>query len=189
MLSETEKILADKLWFTFKARIRAQERLSSNDFHSQLILVWYALVSAILSVIVIRYPQLLGDDTDIATAILSMALLVISLLVTNRDFKGRSMAMRQNYLDIQGLYNDLTFQDKPKESSEAISARYQKMLSESENHCEVDDKYFRVFHKGTTRPASMREKAEVFLYLILRWIVLAILYAMPVIVVLLKCFV
>ncbi|MDE2311356.1 MAG: SLATT domain-containing protein [Betaproteobacteria bacterium] len=180
MPTENEKILADKLWFTFKARIRAQERLSRNDFHSQLILVWYALASAIVAVIVIRYPNFLGKDTDIVSASLSIALLVISLLVTNRDFRGRALAMRQNYLAIQGLYNDLTYQEQPTRSSVEISKTYQRILNESENHCEIDDKYFRVFHGNTTRPASYREKAEVGLYLLWRFIILSLIYMLPV---------
>jgi hypothetical protein len=182
MLSENEKALANKLWFTFKARIRAQERLSNNDFHSQLLLVWYVLVSAILSVIVIRYPNCLGEDTDVISAILSVVLLVLSLLVTNRDFKGRAFAMRQNYLDIQSLYNALTLQNQPTRSTEEISENYQKILNESENHCEIDDKYFRVFQKETTRPASYREMAEVYLYLGLRYLILFFIYMIPVLV-------
>lgn len=183
MLSDNEKVLADKLWFTFKARIRAQERLSSNDFHSQLILVWYVLVSAILSVIVIRYPKYLGDDTDVISATLSIVLLVLSLLVTNRDFRGRALAMRQNYLDIQSLHNDLTFQDKPVRSAADISSSYQKILNESENHCEIDDKYFRVFKEGTSRPASRRERVEVYLYLVLRFLILVFIYVIPALVI------
>lgn len=180
MLSENEQILAGKLWFTFKARIRAQERLSRNDFHSQLILVWYALASTIVSVIVIRYPNFLGKDTDIVSASLSIALLVISLLVTNRDFRGRALVMRQNYLAIQGLYNELTFHEQPSRSSDEISKNYQKALNESENHCEIDDKYFRVFQGNTTRPASYREKIEVGIYLVLRFVVLTVIYMFPV---------
>lgn len=180
MPTENEKILADKLWFTFKARIRAQERLSRNDFHSQLILVWYALASTIVAVVVIRYPSFLGKDTDIVSASLSIALLVISLLVTNRDFRGRALVMRQNYLAIQSLHNELTFQEVPTRTSDEISKNYQKILSESENHCEIDDKYFRVFQGNTTRPASYREKIEVGLYLLLRFVILTVVYMLPV---------
>lgn len=179
MLSKDEKALADKLWFTFKARIRAFERLNSNNFHSQLMLVWYALVSAVLSVIVIRHQTYLGSDTDIISAALSIALLVLSLLVTNLDFKGRALAFRQSYLDIQGLYHDLTFNDAPAKAPTDIIKRYQEILNESENHLEIDDKYFRVFTKGTTRPASNREVFEVYMYLAVRFMVFLILYIAP----------
>lgn len=186
MLSEAEKKLADKLWFTFKARIRAQERLSRNDLHSQLLLVWYALLSAVLSIVAIRYPKVLGENTDIAAAILAIALLIISLLVTNRDFKGRSIAMRQNYLDIQGLHNELTIYDESKKSLEDISERYKKILRETENHSGIDDKYFRTFHKNSTRPVSCSEMAQVWIYLCVRGLVLTALYLGPGIVILLK---
>ncbi|NNC09875.1 SLATT domain-containing protein, partial [Corallococcus exiguus] len=86
--------MRDKIWFTYKARIKAHERLERMDFHSQLLLVWYAILSSILAILSIRYPTILGDNTDILGAILSIGLLAISLSVTNRDFRGRAMLMR-----------------------------------------------------------------------------------------------
>ena len=178
MPSEEKEKLANKLWFTYKARIRAEERLRGNDFHSQLILVLYASVSAILSVIVIRYPSILGKNTDLVSACLGIALLVISLLVTNMDFRGRALAMKQNYLDIQSLFNDLTLQDSPTRPLAEIAECYQKILSESENHSEVDYKYFRVF-QDTNKPASWKENVVVYFYIASRLITLAVIYLLP----------
>ena len=178
MSSEEKKKLEDKLWFTYKARIRAEERLRGNDFHSQLILVLYALVSAILSVIVIRYPSILGKNTELVSACLGIALLVISLLVTNRDFRGRALAMKQNYLDIQSLFNELTLRDSPARPLPEIAESYQKILAESENHSETDYKYFRVFQK-TNKPASKQEILGVYFYIVRRFLILAVIYLLP----------
>lgn len=40
--------MKDSVWFTYKARIQANNRLDWLDFHSQMLLVWYAILSATL---------------------------------------------------------------------------------------------------------------------------------------------
>ena len=67
--------MRDNIWFTYKARINAHHRLEWLEKHSQFILVWYAIFSAVLSVISIRFPKVLGGNTDIIASILSVALL------------------------------------------------------------------------------------------------------------------
>jgi len=175
---DLEKIVDDKVWFTYKARIQAQLRLSWLDFHSQLLLVWYAILGASLAIVTIRYPDVLGDDTDILSAVLSIALLGISMAVANRDFRGRSIAMRANYLALQHLY------DRTKQSG-ATSASdldcYHGLLSSVENHKEIDDMLFRVLHGSTltTRKPSCVEIIKVYAYLVLKWIITFGLYFLP----------
>jgi len=174
-------MLSDKIWFTYKSRIRAHERLTSNDLHSQHLLIWYALISAVLSIAILRYPKLLGENTDIFTATMSVALLVISLLVANRDFRGRGIEMRRNYLALQRLYRECIAPGGPTRSLSDIDDDYQELLAEGENHTTRDDKHFRVFQDGlTSRIPSCREKAEVFGYLFVRYTLLFVLYAIPV---------
>lgn len=159
--------MEDKVWFTYKARIQAQQRLSWLDFHSQLLLVWYAILGASLAIVTIRYPRALGEDTDILAAVLSIALLGISMAVANRDFRGRSIAMRKNYLDLQLLYDRL---EQSGTSSANDLDRYHELLSSVENHKEIDDKLFRVLHASTlrTRKPTHVETIEVYAYLSVR---------------------
>ena len=56
--------MRDNIWFTYKARINAHHRLEWLEKHSQFILVWYAILSAILSIVTIRFPTVLGSNTD-----------------------------------------------------------------------------------------------------------------------------
>ena len=168
--------MKDKVWFTYKARIRAAHRLSKNDFHSQALLVWYAFFSAALAIVTVRYPKLLGSDTDVIAAVLSVGLLVVSMFVTSQDFRGRSIAMRSNYLAMEALYNEM---DQATPASSDI-AKYSELLAAVENHTEMDDKRFRVLHRGQlTRPANRYQWFEVHAYLALRAAILTLLYAMP----------
>ncbi|WP_334186957.1 SLATT domain-containing protein [Noviherbaspirillum sp.] len=171
--------MLDKIWFTYRARIRAQERLASNDLHSQALLVWYAVVGACLAIVAIRHPQFLGPDTDIISAIFGVAVLALSMLVTNRDYRGRSLEMRKNYLALQELYNSASQSGSGNQPQ--VQKQYQELLNSAENHAEIDDKYFRVFHIGAlkTRVPTLREKIEVHLHLGIRAIILCLMYVGP----------
>ncbi|HCO1592015.1 TPA: SLATT domain-containing protein, partial [Escherichia coli] len=131
----------DNIWFTYKARIQAHHRLEWLEKHSQFILVWYAILSAVLSIVTLRFPKVLGDNTDIVAAILSVALLGISLIVSNLDFRGRAIAMRRNYIALQRLYFDIT---TSQQLSLEQKEKYFNLLNEVENHRDIDDKISRV---------------------------------------------
>ena len=171
--------MRDKVWFTYKARIQAHIRLSWLEFHSQLLLVWYAILSAGLAVVTVRYPQALGNDTDVLAAVLSIGLLGISLAVANRDFRGRSIAMRQNYLDLQRLYDRTA--PTAAFDNEALQ-HYHNLLSAVENHSEIDDKLFRTMQAGglSSRVPSWRETVEAYCYLTLRLALTVLLYMAPI---------
>lgn len=174
----------DSVWFSYKARIQAHKRLEWLDFHSQLLLVWYAILSMALGVLTIKHSAILGPDTDVIATILSVALLGISLAVANRDFRGRAMLMRTNYLELQKLHRGLP-DGSPTATSPAPTpaqvTRYDELLAESENHREIDDRIARVFASGlnTRMPTGFEYFAAIF-WLTMRLLITALLYALPV---------
>ncbi|NQD93583.1 SLATT domain-containing protein [Pseudomonas sp. CrR25] len=172
--------MKDNVWFTYKARIQAHKRLDWLDFHSQFLLVWYAILSATLGVLTIRYSTLLGHNSDIMATILSVALLGFSLSVTNRDFRVRAMLMRSNYLKLQQLYRELS-DDSATTTDQAN--KYDELLAESENHRDIDDRIARVLAKElSSRLPTNFERWHAYLWLSLRFMITAGLYALPVIV-------
>ena len=169
----------DNIWFTYKARIQAHHRLEWLEKHSQFILVWYAILSAVLSIVTLRFPKVLGDNTDVVAAILSVALLGISLIVSNLDFRGRAIAMRRNYIALQRLYFDIT---SSQQFSLAQKEKYFNLLNEVENHRDIDDKISRVTQVGLkTRIPTQKEKIIVILWILLRIFITAALYILPLI--------
>lgn len=167
----------DNIWFTYKARIQAHHRLEWLEKHSQFILVWYAILSAVLSIVTLRFPKVLGDNTDIVAAILSVALLGISLIVSNLDFRGRAIAMRRNYIALQRLYFDIT---TSQQLSLEQKEKYFNLLNEVENHRDIDDKISRVTQVGLkTRIPTQKEKIIVILWILLRIFITAALYILP----------
>lgn len=141
------------IWFTYKARIAAELRLKNNDIQSQVLLVWYAIASSVIGIVGLRYKDFLGPDTDLYTAILSIVLLVISMLITARDYRGRAISMRTNHIALKLLYDELSVGNLTPQQKPQL---YSKLLSECENHSSYDDRYFRIF-ANTSRPPSFYE--------------------------------
>lgn len=172
--------MRDNIWFTYKARINAHLRLEWLDKHSQFILVWYAIFSAILSVICIRFPKILGDNTDIIASILSVALLGISLVVSNLDFRGRAISMRGNYLALQRLYFN-TADGAPLTPEQRD--KYYELLDEVENHLDIDDKAARVAQKGlSSRIPTNEDKKIVKFWKVRRFIFTYSFYLLPILI-------
>lgn len=173
--------MLNKVWFTYKARIQAHHRLEWMDTHSQFLLVWYAILGAALAVVAIRYPTLLGKNTDIFGAILSIALLGVSLSVANRDFRGRALNMRKNYLALQHLYNVIN-------TGNAVQpeyiVKYDELINDVENHRDMDDKTFRVRNASqlTSRQPGKKEYFQVYFCAVFKYVVLFVFYTTPVIV-------
>lgn len=171
-------LVKDKIWFTYKARIQAHIRLSHLELHSQFLLVWYAILGAALSAVTIKYPNALGADTDLISAVLSIGLLAISLAVTNRDFRGRSIAMRQNYLELQILYNSISSQA---EITCSDREQYHRLLCAVENHSDMDDRIFRVLHSSSLSSRKPRkiDYAWFFAYVVAQKTIIFTLYTAP----------
>lgn len=176
-----EMFMLNKVWFTYKARIQAHHRLEWMDTHSQFLLVWYAILGAALAVVAIRYPTLLGKNTDIFGAILSITLLGVSLSVANRDFRGRALNMRKNYLALQHLYNVINTRNTVQPED---IVKYDELMNDVENHQDMDDKTFRVRNSSqlTSRHPRKKEYFQVYLFTVFKYVVLLIFYTTPVIV-------
>ncbi|WP_155293316.1 SLATT domain-containing protein [Comamonas testosteroni] len=170
--------LTDKIWFTYKSRIAAENRLKSNDFHSQSLLVWYALVSAVGSIASIQDSNYLGTSTSFLSSIMAVALLVLSLWVTNQDWRGRAIKMRENHLELLYLYNLLK---ENRIEYTAAAEKYHKLLSQCENHKTYDLNFFKVFDSdaGLSTPATCYVIFSTSVVRIFRFLVWAILYGVP----------
>lgn len=165
----------NNIWFTYKARIRASERLLANDFHSQLLLVWYALINVGLSVFIVAKPNIYGEATNLLMALFALILFALSLIIQNRNFKDRASEFKNNYISLQQLIEECK-----SENITETKERYYELQRASENHKTLDYNYFRVFSKGHNRPASCWEITQVYFYVVVRLSVLSILYLLPI---------
>lgn len=132
-------MLSDTIWWTRKARIQAAERLLANDFHTQLILVWYSTFSVVASIYFLKFaPQ--SDLANVSMVIYSVMILSMSLFMSGRNFKERGMLMKQCYEQLDLLYRQAKAAEAAPDDKELkrISEEYQNVVNASENHKELD---------------------------------------------------
>jgi hypothetical protein len=170
--------LSDKIWFTRKARIQASERLLMNNLHAQLTLILYSLVNVALSIYMLKEANPVGENSDITLTIISVCILVLSLFISNVDFKGRAERLKENYLGLHKLYGDCLLSDA-KESQ--INADYLRLLSNSENHKTIDDKFFRAtnYKALSSRKPTFFDFIEVIFYVFIRKLIIISIYLAP----------
>src|SRR3989338_5116959 len=146
--------LKNKVWFTYRARIMAHERLMLLNKVTQYLLIWYSLITVISSIVMIRFPLIFGSNGDILVTCISLIVLVLSLVVSSRDYRGREIEMRKNYLELQKLYRELEVKNElPADEFSEKDERYQFIIAKGENHTEFDDLTFRVKNSTTRTPA------------------------------------
>lgn len=171
----------DNIWFTRKARIRASERLLSNDFHSQCLLVYYSALLAIVSILDLKYNLMFNGKSSEILCALSVLVLVGSLFISSVNFKGRGLAFKDNYIALQALYERIDIRHSPVLHKQDIDD-YLELLKNCENHSPLDDLYARVIAGSglTSRIPSKLDVAWLCFNLFFRFIFLSVLYVLPI---------
>lgn len=172
--------LSDQIWFTRKARIRASERLLSNHFHLNLILIWYSFLTFSLSIYLIKDPSIFGSNTDVVMTIATGAVFTLSLFVPQLNLKHRYEELKKNYISMQGLGAELKLCRSEGQVIE-IQNRYMNLLHSVENHIPLDMSYFINFEAGSdcSKKLNCYEKIWLYLYIIRRKVTLFSLYLAP----------
>ncbi|MDF2183491.1 SLATT domain-containing protein [Grimontia hollisae] len=179
-INQLSEALSNQIWFTRKARIRAAERVNSNHFHSNLILIWYSFLSFCIAIILIKYPNFLGDNSDVIMTLATGAVFSLSLYVHQLDFKNRYNALKSNYISLQEIIFDLKVCNSLDRYKE-LYLDYIYYLGEVENHSDIDLLYFIWFEsENCSRKLSFMEVIKLYAYVALRASILTLLYSLPV---------
>ena len=178
-------MLSDTIWWTRKSRIQAAERLLANDFHTQLILVWYSFFSVGIAIYFLKFsPQ--NDLAEVSMVIYSVMMLSMSIFMSGRNFRERGMLMKQGYEQLELLYRRaLSAQNNSNQSVlDETSIEYQNVINASENHKEIDHIVAMVKLKMAgnkiNRTPTFYHYARAFFYFGIRVIYLCLLYLLPI---------
>jgi len=139
--------LINKVWFTRKAWIHAEKRLLRNEYHTQLLMVFYSGYATCLSVILLVFDPNSSDKKIIDTglAVLSIILLSLSLYLNSKAFKDRAARFKVGYHDLQHIENNLSSLVAEPDKSDLttvyseLAESYNNCLRDVENHDELDD--------------------------------------------------
>lgn len=186
----TPKALADdKVWFTRKAWINAEERLLRNEHHTQLLMVVYAAYTTCVSVVLLKFSPTDAKKNliDTGMAVLSIILLALSLYLNSKAFKDRAARFKQGYHELQAIEHELSTLGSSAATNVAgpactvLATKYAKVLRDVENHNELDDIRARITRgaNSTSRPVSGMEQIQYYWWRVWRYCTLALLYTVP----------
>lgn len=172
--------LENQIWFTRKSRIRASERMLSNHFHSNAILIWYSFLTFVLSIILIKYPKYLGDNADVLMTIATGFVFTLSLFVPQLEFKNRSDKLKENYIKLQSLIFELKL-CRTEYQLKGINSEYLNLLYSVENHKTRDLLYFIIFDSdgGCERKLTFLESIYIIICVSIRLLILLAAYVLP----------
>ncbi|MEC6795470.1 SLATT domain-containing protein [Photobacterium sp. S4TG1] len=172
--------LENQIWFTRKSRIRASERILSNHFHSNAILIWYSFLTFVLSIILIKYPKYLGDNADVLMTIATGFVFTLSLFVPQLEFKNRSDKLKENYIKLQSLIFELKL-CRTEYQLKGINSEYLNLLYSVENHKTRDLLYFIIFDSdgGCERKLTFLESIYIIICVSIRLLILLAAYVLP----------
>ena len=179
------ELLKDKIWITRKSRIEASERLLRNDFHSHLLVNYYALFVVIISVYDLYCKEV---DLALLSVIGSILVLTTSIFITSKNFKERSNFFKTCYLKLDLILKKINSLNKDEKESKylPISEEYHDVLLNSENHLAVDFTKMKLSIPKENRQKSTQiaanEYINYYLYLFARTLCMTILYLLPLII-------
>jgi len=125
--------IADRIWWTRKARIQTEKRLLSNAFQAQLILLWYSFFAVFVSVYYLKFNTT-SEYSGVAWVIFSVMVLIISSFTSGLSFKERASLIKECYETLGGI-NQKALRSS---DDEVLEKEYGQVLNVCENHTERD---------------------------------------------------
>ncbi|MEB8015679.1 SLATT domain-containing protein [Raoultella ornithinolytica] len=175
---------SDKVWWTRKAKMKAERRLLNLDFYSQLLLLWYSSFLVCYSIYSLVKPPA-NDNEAVIMVALSVLILVLTLFINNMNYKGRAMLIKQCYEKLSVVYTA----SLSSATNTTLDENYQSILALSENHLERDfikamvDEYTNTKDKTLlTKTPSCRHKLQVLFYKVGNVIIFLFLLFFPLII-------
>lgn len=138
-LQDRVDTLTHRVKFTYYSRLQTAKRLQTRTLTWNMFLVVSALVTTIISVVLLVDPSAYGNQGGAAIVILGIATLVASLLVTTANYSARSEIFFRGYRDLQRLWVKLDTQNISEDKTfRKFENRYQQLLDDLPNHSESD---------------------------------------------------
>jgi hypothetical protein len=138
------KTLYDRVWETRKARINTEKRLLTYGIICDCLIPW---ISANLITINIIPKFSKYQNLNILSFSLSIIILVISIIISSRQFGVRASNMKSHYIELNKLLSKI----KQSKNDYEYDSEYNTLLNQVENHSTMD--YLKVM-------IEMKDKSE-----------------------------
>lgn len=169
---EFYKKFEDRIWITYKSRINAYDRIKRDDRDYNFILTLYSISLLVGSVLNLKTCD---DGMNIMLTLLSIVVTCLVLYVNSQKFKERCFALKQNYIDL-GTLKDQMKTCNSDEEYQKINYEYNKVMSNVENHEECD--YLKVLFN--TKDEKMKGlKIIVFIFAKIKYVSIRVFLFSP----------
>ena len=130
--------LDNDIWVTRKCRIIASERLNTNENFCRFISIYYSILTTILTII--NMISIESKNIDVLILVASISVTNFLLYLDTQNYKGRYLALKKNYLDLNKLQIKIKTLENKKDSEKynEVALEYNDLLREVENHKEYD---------------------------------------------------
>lgn len=185
---------SDSVWWTRKARIQTEKRLLSNAFQSQLLLLWYSFFSVATAVYYLVMNRGNGDSEldGLMWVVFSVLVLCVSGFINGLTFKERAGLIKECYETLNNFHQKLKIDQA---DLAKLSSEYNQILGVCENHSDRDY-YLALCLEHVTNSGSVDSETGLkegldrrptwchwlftFLWFFRRFMMLFILYALPI---------
>jgi hypothetical protein len=131
------KKLSDRIWETRKCRINYEKRLLNYMRFMELVIPFYSIFLIALSIIslssnnrIINFSSIIG----------SISILIISIIGSNKDYKGKAKEIKNQYISLEKLLFDSNKAEDRNDNEKIlqIEKEYIEILRNTDNHSEFD---------------------------------------------------
>lgn len=177
------KTLYNKVWWTRKAKIKAERRLLNLDYYAQFLLLWYSSFLVCYSIYSLVNPATNNTEPVIMVA-LSVLVLIVTLYNSNMNYKGRAILIKQCYEKLSIIETELSIESNIVE----LDKKYQSILTTTENHLDRDFIKAIIDEYNNTSDKSLLTKKPTYLHRVQNWLykirnisVFIVLFCFPII--------
>lgn len=180
-MNSAQELLADKIWWTKKARIEAEQRLLRNSFHLNLLLFHYSAFSVGIAIYYLKFnPE--SEYINFIWVLFSVLIFCIQCFASGYQFDSRAGLLKECYETLGDL--EIKCKNANDEEFQKVIEEYRLILRSCENHLSID--YFRaIFNEQWVTVGNIDKKLTKSIYCILikasllRFLLLLLLYALP----------
>lgn len=128
--------LADRIWWTSRARIYTEKRLISNNFHSQLILLYYSFLSVSVAIYYLKFDTA-SEIANVSWVIFSLLTMIASIFISTLRYKERAESIKHCYEKLISL-SAIAKTIVDSNQLESVRTEYDSVRALCENHTTFD---------------------------------------------------
>jgi hypothetical protein len=142
--------LSNRIWITKRCRTITEKRLKSKSCISEILIIYYSFLLVVVSIYGLAFPNDHTSMLNMLLALGSIAVLIISVVISGRKYAERALEMRICYTDLDLIYEKCLKAENNNEDNQLLEIHesYSRILRSIENHSDYDYLSLRYAHRN-----------------------------------------